>query len=157
VPEEPDARPARPRRIKVGADIVLTGEVELLRRGFSADTRTMFEGKCGRERLTHRTRAALAGWTRVRPASRELLKIREGDGAHGLPVTPKNDEERAGAYVRDDGRAAARAPGAARGGRAAKRQGTIPRYVFTKKHGARIGSFRKAWAAACLAAGVPGA
>jgi len=37
-----------------------------------------------------------------------------------------------------------------------KREGIIPRYVFTKKNGARIGSFRKAWAAACLAAGCPG-
>ena len=37
-----------------------------------------------------------------------------------------------------------------------KREGIIPRYVFTKKNGARIGSFRKAWASACLAAGCPG-
>jgi integrase len=37
-----------------------------------------------------------------------------------------------------------------------KRGGTIPRLVFTKKNGARIGSFRKAWAAGCVAAGCPG-
>ncbi len=37
-----------------------------------------------------------------------------------------------------------------------KGQGIIPRYVFTKKNGARIGSFRKAWASACAAAGCPG-
>jgi integrase len=37
-----------------------------------------------------------------------------------------------------------------------REKGLIPRYVFTKPNGARVGSFRKAWASACKAAGCPG-
>ncbi len=40
--------------------------------------------------------------------------------------------------------------------RMAKRQGKIMRYVFHRANGKLIRSFRKAWAAARLAAGCPG-
>ena len=37
-----------------------------------------------------------------------------------------------------------------------QREDVIPRLVFTKQNGALVGSFRKAWTAACRAAGCPG-
>lgn len=37
-----------------------------------------------------------------------------------------------------------------------REKGLIPRFVFAKQNGARIGSFRKAWATACERAGCPG-
>src|SRR5215207_5828978 len=65
-------------------------------------------------------------------------------------------EERPRAHVPDYRRAPRGAPGAAVGGALKREADLIPRFVFTKKNGARIGSFRKAWAAACIAAGCPG-
>lgn len=44
----------------------------------------------------------------------------------------------------------------ARADRLKREKGLIPRDVFTKQNGSRIGSFRKAWATACKTAGCPG-